>query len=291
MKFGAHQSFYLRVNWLSKAIKMQDENPRFFFDDFAFEKIGLGRNMVKSLRYWIVATNVMEEGKDDNRQSIHQLTEFGKLVAVFDRFMRLPLTSVVLHYMLATNKEHATTWYWFFNEYNHRSSNNEDIHGALSEWVTQHHKRPVSANTLKRDLDCLKQMYTARAKIDNDPEEVVASPLSGIELIYDSREQFIKNSPGLERLDMDGLYFGLLHYCYIHQVDSVTLEEIQIKPQLWGKLFHLSSNQILEVLELFHADPSYPVSFVRTNQIYSLNLEVVDPYIFLQKAYERKAAY
>jgi hypothetical protein len=291
MKFGHHQSFYLRVNWLSKAMKMLEEDSRFFYDEFAFERIGLGKNMVKSLRYWVVATKVMEESKDQNLQSCHQLTKFGTLVRDFDRFIRLPLTAAVLHISLASNKEQATTWYWYFNEYSHRSSSNEDMLVALNDWVNQHHNRPVSQNTLKRDLDCLKLMYTARAKNDGDPEDVVASPLSGLGLLYDSKEHFVKNGPGLQRLDLDALYFGLLYYCYLHQVDSVTLEEILVKPMLWGKLFHLSSSQILEALEILHTDPQYPVSFVQTNQIYSLNIEVEDAYTFLRKAYERKAAY
>ncbi|BBI31151.1 DUF4007 family protein [Cohnella abietis] len=291
MKFGHHQSFYLRVNWLSKAIKMLKDDPQFFYDEFGFEKIGLGRNMAKSLRYWVLATTVMKEGKDDHQKPIHRLTEFGTLVSHYDRFIRLSLTSAVLHYLLASNKDQATTWYWYFNEYGHRSSTNEDLLAALNVWVMQHHNRSISANTLKRDLDCLKLMYTSHIRYEDDPEDVVASPLSGLGLLYDTKEKFVKHSPGLQQIDLDALYFGLLDYCHQYQVDSVTLEEIQVKPTLWGKLFHLSSNHILEALELLHANPHYPVSFVRTNQIYSLNIDVEDAYAFLRKAYERKAAY
>ena len=291
MKFGHHQSFYLRVNWLSKAMKHLKDNPRFFHDEHGFEQIGLGRNMVKSLRYWVVATGIMAEDKDDDKKPIHQLTELGELVQTYDRFIRLPLTSAVLHQMLASNQDQATTWYWYFNDYGHRTSPNEVLLSALSDWVNQNHNRPVSGNTLKRDLDCLKLMYTAKPKNEDDPEEVVTSPLSQLGLLHDTKEQFVKRSPELAELDLDSLYFGLLIYCQREQVDSVTLEEIQVKPGLWGRLFHLSSSQILEALEWLHADSRYPVSFVRTNQIYSLNIETEDPYAFLREAYARKAAY
>lgn len=291
MKFGHHQSFYLRVNWLSKAMKMRNEDPEFFYNEFGFEKIGLGKNMVKSLRYWVVATSVMEERKNEERKSIHQLTEFGRLVFEHDRFIRLPLTAAVLHCILASNKEQASTWYWYFNEFNHRSGTNDEVLATLSEWVKQHHNREVSTNTLKRDLDCLKLMYSVQAKSEDDPEEVVASPLSGLNLLYETKDQFVKQSPEIHQIDLDALYFNLLFYCGNHGVNSVTLEEILVKPMLWGKLYHLSSNQILEALELLHADTLYPVKFVRTNQIYSLNVEVEDAYAFLRKAYLRKAVY
>ncbi|MFF2909197.1 DUF4007 family protein [Paenibacillus sp. NPDC057934] len=289
MKYGHHQSFYLRVNWLAKAFKMCDEDPKFFYSEFGFERIGLGRNMVKALRYWVVATTIMREAKDKEIGSIHELTPFGEIVKGYDRFIRLPLTSTALHCLLASNREQATTWYWYFNEYGYRSSPNEDLLHALDEWVKQHH-RAVSLNTLKRDLDCLKLMYTAQARVEDDPEEVVASPLSALHLLHDTREQFVKRSPELTELDLDGLYFNLLHYCEGHQVNSVTLEEFLVKPGLWGKLFHLSSNQILEVLERLQELPFYPVRFVRTNQLYSLSIETEDAYGFLCKAYARKAA-
>lgn len=289
MKFGHHQSFYLRVNWLAKAFKMREEDPNFFFSEFGFEKIGLGRNMVKALRYWVVATAVMREVKENG--SVHELTPFGQLVKEHDRFIRFPLTSAALHILLASNREQATTWYWYFNEYGHRSSSNEELLQVLDEWVKMHHNRKVSLNTLKRDLDCLKLMYTVHARIEDDPEEVVASPLSTLHLLHDTREQFVKRTPELGDLDLDALYFNLLHYCELNDVNSVTLEELLVKQGLWGKLFHLSSNQILEALERLQELPYYPVHFVRTNQLYSLSIETEDAYSFLRKAYARKVAY
>ncbi|WP_055106241.1 DUF4007 family protein [Paenibacillus ihumii] len=291
MKFGHHQSFYLRVNWLSKAMKMTQNDSRFFFDEFAFEKIGLGKNMVKSLRYWVVATNVMEESKNEQHQPAHRLTPFGRLLSYYDRFTRIPLTAAVLHVNLASNKEFAPTWYWYFNEFNQRAVSNEDLLAALNDWVSIHHNRRVSIHTLKRDIDCLKQMYTARVRNDDDPEDIVASPLSGLELLYESRDQFIKSAPVSFQLDLDALYFTLLRYCELYQVNSVTLEEVLVKPLLWGKLFHLSANQILDIMQMLEASSSYTVNLVRTNQLNILNIDPQDPYAFLEKAYERKAGF
>jgi len=268
---------------------MTQEDSRFFFDEFAFEKIGLGKNMVKSLRYWAVATSVMEESKNEQRQSIHRLTPFGQLLSSYDRFVRLPLTAAVLHVLLASNKEYAPTWYWYFNEFNQRAVSNEVLLASLNDWASNQVNRQVSIHTLKRDLDCLKQMYTARARNDDDPEDIVSSPLSGLDVLLESKEHFIKSTPEWPQLELDALYFALLRYCELQKIDSVALDEIQIKPLLWGKLFHLSSHQILEAMEVLHADTEYPVRLVRTNQLNILNIESEDPYVFLQKAYNRKA--
>jgi hypothetical protein len=294
MKFGHHQSFYLRVNWLSKAIRMlteDEQGERFFYDEFGFERIGLGRNMVKSLKFWALASGVIAEGRNEEQKPIHTITPFGELMYTYDRFIRRSLTAAVLHYFLVSNKELATTWYWFHNEYSQRSTTSEDLLKALIEWIGQQQSKAVSLNSLKKDLDCLKQLYTIRSKQQDDPEEVVASPFSRLQLLHDIKDQFVKKTPELEHIDMEALYFTLLMYCNKQQVSSVTLEELQYKQLLWGKVFHLNSNQILEALAYFESDPLYPVQFVRTNQIYNLNIEVEDPYIFLDKAYQWKAAH
>lgn len=289
MKFGHHQSFYLRVNWLSKAIKMTQMDPRFFFDEFAFEKIGLGKNMVKSLRYWSVATSMFEEVKNDEKHLTHQLTPVGQLIAQYDRFIRLPLTTAILHIELASNIEQATTTYWYFNEFNSHIASNEEVLEALQEWVAIHHNKKVSVNTLKRDLDCLKSMYTAHMNND-DPEEIVASPLSGLQLLQESKERFIKKTPQWYDIDIDALYYALLRYCEHHKVNSVTLDEILFKPLLWGKLFNFQSYQIFQVLERLNMQSEYSLRFVQTNQLYSVYIETIQPIKFLKEAYERKVS-
>ncbi|ULL13793.1 DUF4007 family protein [Paenibacillus sp. H1-7] len=289
MRFGHHQSFYLRVNWLAKAFKMVAEDPRFFYDDFGFEKIGLGRNMVKSLRYWSVATGMMLESKNEAKKPIHVLTDVGQLVRDYDRFVRLPLTAAVLHVLLATDKERASAWYWYFNVCNERSASVDELLPLLDEWAKQEQDKPVSEQSLRRDLECIRQMYTARSHFGDDPEEVVASPLTSLKLLQETRQLLTRRSPALADLDLDALYFSLLVYAQQHEVDSVTWEELQLKPLLWGRLFHMSASQILEVLEALHVESRFRVQFVRTNQLNTLNFEPEEPHRFLARAFERRS--
>lgn len=54
MAYARHQSFYMRDKWLSKGLKSVEDNSRFFYNDDSFEKIGLGKNMVEALKYWLL---------------------------------------------------------------------------------------------------------------------------------------------------------------------------------------------------------------------------------------------
>lgn len=291
MGFGQHQSFYLRMNWLSKALKMIQEDNRFFFDENGFEKIGLGKNMAKSLKFWASATKVIVEEKDSEKKTYHSITRFGELFLRYDRFLRLPITASLQHFFLVSDKSVASTWYWFFNEWSKRYTTHEDLFEQLQRWADQNSKRPVSANSLKRDLDCLKLLYTVGLDQESDPEDVIASPFAKLGLVQEGKMSWSKKTPSLDDIDVDALFFVLLLYAAEYSISSFTLEELQYKPMLWGKVFHLSSNQILQAIEILEAQPQYSVKFIRTNQIYNLIIENQDPYTFLEEAYQRKVGF
>ena len=58
MKFRAHDTFFIRKGWLSKGMKAVQTKPDVFVakDENPMDVLGIGSNMVKALRYWLVAT-------------------------------------------------------------------------------------------------------------------------------------------------------------------------------------------------------------------------------------------
>ena len=119
MKFRAHDTFFIRKGWLSKGMKAVHSKPDVFVskDENPMDVLGIGSNMVKSLRYWLVATNLTEEALQ-NKRRIQKFTEFGNQVFKNDCFMEEYGTLYLLHYMLAKNEEDATSWYFFFKSFN-----------------------------------------------------------------------------------------------------------------------------------------------------------------------------
>ena len=55
MRFRAHETFAIRKGWLHKGMKNVVNSPTVFIDKDVnpMEKLGLGTNMVKALRYWL----------------------------------------------------------------------------------------------------------------------------------------------------------------------------------------------------------------------------------------------
>ena len=53
MKFRAHETFFIRKGWLSKGMKHVQNRPDVFVSkkENPMDVLGIGSNMVKSLRY------------------------------------------------------------------------------------------------------------------------------------------------------------------------------------------------------------------------------------------------
>ena len=90
-----------------------DELPTIFLDKDAPERLGIGRNMVRALRFWMQATSLAEEVKKQSK-TVQRLTPFGRLVWENDPYLEDDTTLWLIHHQLVSNLDQATTWFWFF---------------------------------------------------------------------------------------------------------------------------------------------------------------------------------
>lgn len=287
MGYGQHQSFYLRDRWLNKGIKNIKEDSRFFYDKEAFEKIGLGKNMVQSLRYWVLATRVAEEQFNSERKKVYKITNFGEILYKFDRFIQFSDSAAILHYHLSSSKEPSTAWYWFFNILNQTVISKDELVLEFIKWVNNNEEKKISEKSLKRDIDCLIKLYTA-GHADNDPEEVIQSPLYKIGLVKESKGQVYKNNGNPEVIGLSALMYVLLKYKEKHDVDTITVEEIILNEALWGKVFNMQRATVINVLENLTHHPAFPITFTRTNNLDTIRIPKMNPLEFLEYEYARK---
>ncbi len=284
--YGQHQSFYLRDRWLSKAIKPLQVDERFFYDNEAFEKIGLGKNMVQSLRYWVVATRVVEESFNEDRKKVHHLTTFGEIMYEYDKFVQLNSTASIIHYHLSKDSEPSTMWYWFFNELNQNTITKEELTELFFNWVEMNEDKKISDKSLKRDIDCLIKLYTAGQNTD-DPEEVIQSPLNKLKLVEEYKGIIRKRNPRYDEIGLAALMYTLLDYRESNSIDSITVTEIAENKGLWGKIYNLSRSEIIDALTMLSNLPKYQLNFVRTNNLDTIHLPEVSSINFLKFEYKR----
>ena len=60
-KFAGHETFSLRYGWPKKAVDATAADPLVFTRDEAVIALGVGKNMVRSIRHWGLMTGILEE--------------------------------------------------------------------------------------------------------------------------------------------------------------------------------------------------------------------------------------
>ena len=141
--FGRHQTFPLRYGWLSKAFRAVEQDPRIFRSDAAIAELGVGKNMVESMAYWLRACRVIEAPTEVTP------TELGKLLFAHDGadpYLEDEATIWLLHWLICSNPTQATSWYWFFNKFHKAEFSAEEIQTALSDYVKDQVKEERQAS-------------------------------------------------------------------------------------------------------------------------------------------------
>lgn len=135
MKFRAHDTFYIRKGWLYKGLKNVTKDKFVFMGTVnkPMDVLGIGANMVKSLRYWLQATGLTYEPTGTKR--FQKLTDFGEIVYNEDKYMEEMGTLWLLHYHISSNKELATAWYFFFHLFELSEFTQEDFMEEIGDWL------------------------------------------------------------------------------------------------------------------------------------------------------------
>ena len=182
MRFGGHETFWIREGWLYKGLKLLVEQPELLVDEHAADWLGVGRNMAKSIRHWLVATGLADR-VTTGKQASFAPTEFGQLIYDRDLYFSEIGTWWALHVNLVHNPAHANSFSWFFNHFNlnrfEKAACVENLHRALQ--LSQ--SRLPSPKTLDRDIACLLGSYARSIPgVKGDPEESRECPLTELAL-------------------------------------------------------------------------------------------------------------
>jgi hypothetical protein len=186
MRFGGHETFYVREGWLSKGLKMVRESPERFDDPFVADHLGVGRNMAKSIEHWLVATGLVlrRDVKDGRGAGTLRLTALGNTVANRDPYLTHVSTWWFLHINLVCNADHAATWGWFFNDYPSTRFERGILVTSLDRAERLKSRKPASVKTLERDVSCFLGSYAVDVPYRRkDPEEEIDCPFQELRLV------------------------------------------------------------------------------------------------------------
>ena len=283
MKIRAHESFYLRKGWLQKGAKNIIKNNRIFNDkdSNACDVLGIGVNMVKSLKYWLIATGVAAERTEMNKK-VMGLTDLGELINIYDKFYEEIGTNMIIHYKLATNADDATAWYWLFNEYDANVIDKEQFVHEFGQYVKYNKKENEtvveSEKIYSDEFNCIIKTYISSDKED-DPEETKICPLSELGLLSlddVKKKEYRKTSPILD--DIHPLVAYAIIYDMFSGKRQIKISEICNEKCSFGKVFNMSRTSVILVL-----DKIAKLGYIKLNRTAGLDvINIIHPMTFLE---------
>jgi hypothetical protein len=186
LTFSGHETFVLRSNWLKKAYDLLQEHPDLFFLEDAFVRLGVGKNMALSIRFWGRACNVFERLESS---AGHHATELGRALfddaRGWDPFLVTPTSRWLLHWQIAARREAAFTFYYTFNLLRRGEFTAAQLAQQIAQHVAQLGLKPPSPATLARDVDCMLRCYLRpdTAQLGPAAEDALHCPLHELDLV------------------------------------------------------------------------------------------------------------
>lgn len=207
MKFRAHETFFIRKGWLSKGMKAVKNEPTAFIskEKNPMDTLGIGSNMVKSLRYWLQAVGITEEPNSGKR--VQTFTPLGEKIYEHDRYIEELGTLYLLQYRLASQEELVASWYYFYNVFNMTEFNRDDFVAGLNGYVIDANGESAAMRSLTDDFNCIIGTYVPRYKTDPgkvSPENNIDCPfgeLGLVDIVDKNRKIYRKVSPSAESID------------------------------------------------------------------------------------------
>ncbi len=186
-RFSGHQTFPLRIAWLPKAVAeiSKGNDPLSNVDD-GIISLGLGKNMVESLRCWIKAFQIATKG-----EGRWALTSIGELIFSpsdgLDPYLEDHSTSWLLHWLICTNTQAPFfAWECLFNRWHSPEFSANQVLEIFRQ-ETDRSKKTASDVTLRQHWEVFVHSY--RPPRGGKAEDHLDCALSVLGLIREAGEK------------------------------------------------------------------------------------------------------
>lgn len=163
--FARHETFHPRYGWFRKACAFSAADSRIFTREDAPARIGVGKNMVRSIRFWGLAAKLITEDPQSANPRTPGTVPTRLGFALFDEtgwdpFMEDPGTLWLLHWLLLAPRCRLPVWWIAFHDFHAVEFADADLEVAVTAglesapgWKTP---RPSS---VKKDITALLHTY------------------------------------------------------------------------------------------------------------------------------------
>lgn len=258
-KLKGNESFDIREGWLNKGLSAIENNPSVFSRSEAADILGVGTKMVKSIRFWLLASGLVKERINRNAPRSLVITEdFGEIVMRYDRYFEDIFTLWLIHYRVVKNTDYCTVWYLFFNFFDAYDFTKATMADKFTDDIVNNCEKADRSIRQSVDSDCSSviKMYNAvQASAEDDPEDNTSSPFADLGLVKRSGNEkghYVKMKPVFDTIDRLVLLYIILDN--MNEARSVSFDELMNGENNVGKVLNIDRNMLNDYLDLLRQD-------------------------------------
>lgn len=175
--FSGHETFQCRHLWLKKGYDYVKSGKSFSAED-AVVHLGIGKNMVGSVRYWMRAFDLLDTSDNLTEFAHHLFADDG-----FDPYLEDDASLWLLHYKLV-KKNHATLYNVLFNEFRKEKIEftKEQFWNFAKFKFDLFSETTNKQNTIDSDFVVFTRMYVGDPEA-KDKEDIIGGILTELRLV------------------------------------------------------------------------------------------------------------
>jgi hypothetical protein len=242
--FSGHESFHCRPFWLKKGFDFVKSGNS--FSDKAGIELGVGRNMVGSIRFWLKAFDVVDDQNEIRPLADKLFSDEG-----WDPFLEDEATLWLLHFLL-NEKRHSTIYNLIFSELRKVKPEFSKLHLVNT---VQELDSKQSDNIVEKDFSVFTRTYFS--KESKDKEESFSGLFTELELLSEVGVDNINNKLyHINNKKQDSIPWQIVLYCILENREysnSIGLTSLLTDKTGVGNVFAFTQegleNKLVEIAE------------------------------------------
>lgn len=279
--FSGHETFPCRQYWLKKGYDFVSHQKKFTADDAVVE-LGVGKNMVTSIHYWLRAFDIVDDKDNLTDLALLLFSDDG-----WDPFLEDEATLWLLHYKLH-KKRYASIYHIIFSEL--RKHKPEFTRKHFFSFLANE-KGNFTERTLRDDFSVFSRTYLNDSS--KDVEDGYSGLLSDLNLLRELKRQkdAVYNIENKEQSDIPAeiILFSILDNELYG--NSISFDNLYLDEDGPGTIFALNKEGLLEQLQ--RIAKLYPKNIVFNNDPLTRQIQFkrdkISPLEVLEEYYAKSA--
>jgi hypothetical protein len=258
LTFSGHETFHCRHLWLKKGYDFIKKGRK-FTDNDAVVELGVGKNMVSSISFWMKAFGIIDKDGLLTDFADYILEDNGK-----DPYIEDEATLWLLHYQLITQNI-ASTYSLIFNEFRREKIEftRDNFIAFVVRKAEELNMSQINKNTVSTDFEVLTKMYLRTDAQSKDREDTFSGLLTELNIIQEEKRKvddktvtfYSITTEEKSEIPDEVLLYAILDNDNFDK--SISLYTIEQEPDQAGSIFAIGRTGLINKIESISSNKKF----------------------------------